>query len=130
MRNVLDANANTTLSTYSLTETHISAKQMPSPEPRKPLMQRAEDSKRVISSPAEARVLWILWYAASPNLIIVHSQDPTVIVSAARLLKQNSNTYTAIAPHMPSPEPRKPLMQRAEDSKRVISSPAEARVSW
>ncbi|CAB1106193.1 unnamed protein product [Ectocarpus sp. CCAP 1310/34] len=47
---------------------------MPSLESRKPLMQRAEDSKRVISSPAEAR---ISWYAASPNLIIVHSQDST-----------------------------------------------------
>ncbi|CAB1102146.1 unnamed protein product [Ectocarpus sp. CCAP 1310/34] len=69
------------LSLHVLSWTHISATQMPPLESRKPLMQRAEDSKRVISSPAEAR---ISWYAASPNLIIVHSQDPTVIVSAAR----------------------------------------------
>ncbi|CAB1108067.1 unnamed protein product [Ectocarpus sp. CCAP 1310/34] len=81
MRNALDANANTTLSTCSFTNTYTAiAPHMPSPEPRKPLMQRAEDSKRVISSPAEAR---ISWYAASPNLMIVHFRDPTVIVSAA-----------------------------------------------
>ncbi|CAB1111263.1 unnamed protein product [Ectocarpus sp. CCAP 1310/34] len=34
MRNALDANANTTLSTCSFTKTHISATQMPSLESR------------------------------------------------------------------------------------------------
>lgn len=66
-------------------------------------MQRVENSKRVISSPAEAR---ISFYAASPKLKIVHSQDPAVIVSTARV--KNMNKYIIVAQRKPSPEPNKP----------------------
>ena len=70
--------------------------------------------------PKPGYISTISWYAASPKFEN-RCQDPAVIVPAAmhttlqqhfycccRRVKQISNTSTPVAPHIPSPEPRKP----------------------